>query len=281
MEIKTKFSKADMKAFEPENKVGLIATVSPEGFPHITLISTILAKDEGQITWGQFSEGNSKTNVRHNPMTGFLIMTMDKQIWRGKAKWKGSLKEGEDYEKFNKLSMWRYNTYMGIHTVHFMNLIETTVKSPLPLVKIILSSLLTKIGKKLAATSTNRIVMNYWTKNLFNRMDTLKFLSFIGKDGFPVIIPLLQCQAADSTRLVFNTVPYKDELSRLETGSDIAIFGMTLQMEDVLVRGKFSGFKKYNGIILGAVDINWVYNSMTPKAGQIYPEVKQEKVINF
>ena len=280
MKIKTEFSKEDIKAFEPENKVGLIATVSPEGLPHITLISTILAKDAGQITWGQFSEGNSKTNVKNNPKTGFLIMTMDRQIWRGKANWQGSLKEGEDYEKFNKLSMWRYNTYMGIHTVHFMDLVETTVKKTLPLVKIILSLLLTKMVKKRASNS-NKKVMNYWTKTLFNRMDTLKFLSFIGKDGFPVIIPLLQCQAADSTRLVFITVAYKDELSSLETGSDIAIFGMTLQMEDVLVRGKFSGFKKYNGIKLGAVDINWVYNSMPPKAGRIYPEVKIEKVVNF
>ncbi|MCK5200886.1 MAG: pyridoxamine 5'-phosphate oxidase family protein [Spirochaetales bacterium] len=277
---KTRFSKEDIKAFEPENKVGLIATVSPEGLPHITLISTILAKDAGQITWGQFSEGNSKTNVKNNPKTGFLIMTMDKQLWRGKAQWLGSLMEGEDYEKLNKLSMWRYNTYMGIHTVHYMDLVETTEKEPLPLSKIIISSILTMVSKK-GAASKNKTVMNSWTMSLYNKMDSLKFLSFLGKDGFPTIIPLLQCQAADSTRLVFNTVPYKDELSSLETGSDIAIFGMTLQMEDVLVRGKFSGFGRYNGIKLGIVDINWVYNSMPPKAGQIYPEVKLEKVVNF
>ncbi len=33
-----------MKQFEPEAKVGLIATVNPEGLPHITLITALQAK---------------------------------------------------------------------------------------------------------------------------------------------------------------------------------------------------------------------------------------------
>lgn len=280
MKIKNNFSQEDIEAFEPESKIGLITTVNREGLPHITLISTILPKGDNRLTWGQFTQGQSKINIINNPKTGFLIMTMDRNIWRGKAEWTHSCKEGEDYERFNSLSMWRYNSYFGIHTVHYMDLVETTVKRPLPLCKIVISSILTKISKKRAA-SNNKIVMNSWTMSLFNRLDSLKFLSLIGKDGFPVLIPLLQCQSAGSTRIVFNTAAYKDELSIIETGSNIAIFGMTLQMEDVLVRGKFKGFSRYNGIKLGVVDINWVYNSMPPKAGQIYPEVKIERVVNF
>ncbi|MCD4669180.1 MAG: pyridoxamine 5'-phosphate oxidase family protein [Actinomycetia bacterium] len=281
MDIKRKFSKEDIEAFKPENKIGLIATVSNEGMPHITLISTILAKGDGILMWGQFSQGQSKINVKSNPKTGFLIMTMDRQLWRGKARWQCCLKEGEDYEKFNKLPMWRYNSYMGIHTIHYMDLVETTVKSPLPLSKIILSSILTKISKKGASLKHDKRVMNFWTESLFNRLNSLKFLSFIGTDSYPMIIPLLQCQASDSTRIVFNPGAYRDELISLKEDSDIAIFGLTLDMEDVLVRGKFSGFNRHRGIKLGTVNINRVYNSMPPKAGWIYPEAEIKKVEDF
>lgn len=286
MESKKRFSKEDIKAFEAESKVGLVATVNREGLPHITLITTILAKGSDRLTWGQFSQGQSKIHVKDNPKTGFLIMTMDRQLWRGKAKWTHSRKEGEDYEKFNKLSMWRYNSYMGIHTIHYMDLIETTVKRPLPLGKIVISSVLTKISGKGAALGDSEPgdtekVMNSWTLSLFNRLNSLKFLSFIGKDGYPVIIPLLQCQSAGSTRVVFTTGAYRSELNNIELDSVMAVFGMTLEMEDVLVRGKFAGYKRYKGIKLGIIDIDWVYNSMPPLAGQIYPEVELKKVGNF
>ncbi len=103
----------------------------------------------------------------------------------------------------------------------------------------------------------------------------------MGDDGFPVIIPVIQCQAADSTRLAFSTSAYGDELARISKGSRVAIFGMTLQMEDVLVRGKYNGIEKHLGVSLGTVDIEWVYNSMPPIQGQIYPATQLAAVTEF
>jgi hypothetical protein len=42
-------------------------------------------------------------------------------------------------------------------------------------------------------------------------------------------------------------------------------------MESVLVRGRFSGYRRYLGLKAGSIDIDWVYNSMPPMQGQIYP----------
>jgi len=56
---------------------------------------------------------------------------------------------------------------------------------------------------------------------------------------------------------------------------------MTMGIEDVLVRGPFSGFKRYRGLPLGTVDIEWVYNSMPPCHGQIYPQVALKPVTEF
>ena len=64
-------------------------------------------------------------------------------------------------------------------------------------------------------------------------------------------------------------------------GACLAILGINLKMQSVLVRGTFQGFKKYRLATLGVLDIDWVYNSMPPSHGQIYPEVPMEAVTNF
>jgi len=277
----TVFDEKDMPEFEPEAKVGLIATINPEGQPHVTLITALQAKSPDTIIWGQFSDGKSKEHVRTNPKTAFLIMTMDRSLWRGKALWTHEKKHGEDYEMFNTKPMFRYNAYLGIHTVHYMDLKETYGRESLPLVKIILSSVITSVVKSGAKTGVKDRILKPWGQGLFNRLDAIKFISFIDHDGFPAIIPLIQCQAAGSRRLVFSPFAYKEELGAIAAGSTVAIFGMTMDMEDILVRGTFTGIGKSRGASLGAVDIEMVYNSMPPLHGQIYPEEPLTPVVNF
>ncbi|MDD5414829.1 MAG: hypothetical protein PHH96_08400, partial [Smithellaceae bacterium] len=71
------------------------------------------------------------------------------------------------------------------------------------------------------------------------------------------------------------------ELNGLQPGKTMAVFGMTMQMEDVLVRGTFNGYTRYRGVKLGTLDIDWVYNSMPPTHGQIYPPLPLKAVVNF
>ncbi|MBU1744898.1 MAG: hypothetical protein KJ649_08395 [Proteobacteria bacterium] len=281
MESFAKFDPNDMKAFEPEAKVGLIATVNPVGLPHITLITTLQAKTPSRMIWAQFSEGMSKKHVGTNPRTAFLIITLDKALWRGKARWTHLTREGEDYDMFNEKPMFRYNSYFGIHTVHYLDLVETYGKERLPLASIAIASLLTGIAQAAAGRDGGKPILKPWGEGLFNQMSSLKFISWVGEDGFPVLVPLIQCRAADSTRLVFSTAAYRRELGAIKEGASVAVFGLTVNMEDILVRGKFTGIRRYRGIRMGAVDIAWVYNSMPPASGQIYPEVAVRQVVDF
>lgn len=278
MKVLKEFTVEDMKEFEPIEKVGLIGTINEKGLPHITLITAIQAKTPGQIIWGQFTEGLSKANLRKNPSAAFLIMTPKKNLWRGKAKWTNEEKSGEDYEMFNKKPMFRYNSYFGIHTVHYMDKIEVSEKENLPVRNIILSTLKTLIAKGGAKTGEKEYILNLWTRTFFDKLSTLKFLSYVQKDGFPTIIPIIQCQAPDSRRLVFATFPYAEELNKIPRSTCVAVFGLNLNMESVLVRGIFLGCKRIRGVNLGIIDIDWVYNSMPPKPGQIYPRVNLESI---
>jgi len=277
----SQFDTADMGAFEAEAKVGLLATVDPEGLPHISLIASMQAKDPTRLIWGQFSEGRSKVHVRQNPHVGFLIMTLDRTLWRGKALWTHGETEGEDYEMYNQKPMFRYNAYFGIHTVHFMDLVETYGKEPLPLARIVMASLATKAAKDGAKSPGVERILKPWAEGLFNRLDTLKFIGYVDEQGFPAIVPVIQCQAAGSRRLAFSPLAYGDELVRIKEGMRVAVFGMTMQMEDVLVRGTFLGYNRVRLQRLGVIELEWVYNSMPPTPGQIYPPVELKPVVNF
>ncbi len=271
----------DPKEFEPEAKIGLLATIDPNGLPHISLITSMRAKTPQRLMWGQFTEGCSKRNVRSNPRAGWLVLTMDKKMWRGKALWTGDTHQGEDYELYNNTPMFRYNAYFGIHTVHYMDLVETFGRESLPMGGIVSASILTKALKGLGGGDKSRQVLKPWAQGLFNKLDALKFLGFVDSDGYPAIVPLIQCQAASSSRLAFSPMAYGDEIKGLQPGAHLAVFGLTMQMEDVLVRGVFGGYKGLGPARLGVLDIDWVYNSMPPQQGPIYPPQPLEAVTEF
>jgi hypothetical protein len=280
-DTRKEFTENEIKAFQPEEKIGLVASINPEGLPHISLITSIQAAGPSIITLGEFCKGKSKEYIQKRRNIGFLIMTLDRKVWRGKAKWTHLRKEGPEFEAYNNLPMFRYNAYFGIHTVHYLDLMETSGQEGLPLGQIIYASLLTRLAKGNLKISNQNRILKPFAESIFNRLDALKFISWISDDGFPVIIPVLQCQAADSRRVVFSSKAYRNELKKIPKGTAVAVFAMTMKMEDVLIRGTFNGFSTSRFMEVGSVDIDWVYNSMPPCHGQIYPEIPLNPVIEF
>jgi hypothetical protein len=241
-----------------------------------------MASGPGQVTLGEFSKGKSKEYLPINPDVAFFVLTMDRKIWRGRATWTHFQKEGPEYEAYNDIPMFRYNAYFGINTVHYLDLKETSGRTSLPLVRIILSTLLTRMIKgKFKTGKTAQVLKPFAERGIFNNLSALKFISWIGEDGLPRLIPVVQCQAADSGRLVFFCFPFGKELAAIPDGTPVAVFALTMVMENVLIRGKFIRKKKILGLPMAAVDIDWVYNSMPPCHGQIYPEIPLEPVTTF
>ncbi len=274
------FSTDDMKAFEPAMKIGLLATVNPQGLPHLTLIATLRACTPETVTWGQFTEGMSKQNLLENPKTAFLIMTLDKQVWRGKARWTHSEKGGPEFEWYNNIPMFRYNAYFGIHTVHFMELIGHTGKTPLPMNGIVFAAVKTMLARIVMPKQPKK-VMNPWTLAFFNKIDNLKFLAWVDEDRYPWVVPAIQTQADDGQHLLLSTSVFGDALKAIPSGAPVAVLGMSLTMEDVLMRGTFQGIRRYAGLSCARILVDWVYNPMPPAPGQIYPPLEITPVTSF
>ncbi len=272
------FSEEDIRSTRPEMKIGILATVTPEGLPHVTLLSSLMAYAPAQLCFGQFVEGMSKKHILLNPKAGFLIMDLNKNLWRGKASYTHSAKEGPEYDHYNNLPMFRYNAYFGVHTVHYMDLVGHRGKSPLPMNRIIFAAIQTRIARTLGRKAGRQPALNAWTRAFVDRIDNLKFLSYVDSDGYPAIIPAIQTQSQDAQHVLFSTSVYKDELEAIPPGIPLAVFSMALTMEDVLLRGTYQGIRRVGGVNAGVVEVEWVYNSMPPVPGQVYPPVELRPV---
>lgn len=281
MTTKTSLTVDEMKAFEPEAKIGLLATLSPQGQPHLTLITTLRAKTPTQLMWGQFSEGRSKDHVRDDPRVGFAVMNAARQLWRGKARWTHHAREGDDYTLFNHLPMFRYNSYFGIHTVHYMDLSSVSERAQISLPRLLGGTALSMLAQRWSRSAHPVPALKPWARTHLGKLTTLKYLAYVDDDGFPCIIPVVPCQPADQGRLVFVPTAYRAELAALAPGSRVAVLGLNLEMESVLLRGTFRGYRGPWPLRPGVIDIDWVYNSMPPLPGPIYPVEPLRPVTDF
>ena len=277
----TSFSEQDINDLSAAMKVGILGTVNPQGLPHLTLITTLMSSTPDTIVWGQFMEGTSKKHVLANPKTGFMVMRLDRNLWRGFADYTHADNQGKDYEFYNNTPLFRYNAYFGVHRVHYMNLLAHTGKHPLPMNRIIPAAVMTIIAKTLSRKPEKTPILNPWTQAFFNKIDNLKFLGYVNAEGYPVIIPLIQAQALDREHLIFSFGAFGDELASIPAFTPVAVFGMALTMEDVLVRGVYQGARRVAGIKCGVVQLDWAYNPMPPTPRQIFPEVPVEAVTEF
>ncbi len=277
----TTFSNEDMRAFEPAMKIGLLATVNPQGLPHLTMISTLKAASSAQVVWGQFTEGLSKEHVPANPKTGFMIMSLAREVWRGKATWTHSQSHGPDYDFYNNTPMFRYNSYFGVHTVHYMDLVGHTGRQPLPMNTIIFAAVKTMLARSLAPGRAQAQALNAWTVGFLRKLDNLKFLAYVDEDGYPLIIPVIQAQAAGRDEVIFSAGAFGDELHSIPPGASVALLGLALSMEDVLLRGEYGGLRRRAGLQCGSLRVDWVYNCMPPAPAQIYPPLPIQPVAEF
>ena len=275
------FTEQDIHDLDVELKVGLLATITPEGEPHLTMLSSIRPYAPDKLVWGQFTEGLSKSYILENPNCGFLIMSLDKQLWMGKARYTHKSKQGPEMENYNNLAMFRYNAYFGVHTAYYMDLVSQSGRMALPMGNVIFAAIKTILARTLAKKNREPKVLNPWIHGLFNKLDNLKFISYVDADGFPVVLPVIQTQALDANRVVFALGAFSQELRNIPAGVRMAVYGMSFSMETVLMRGTYSGIQSIAGIPSGVVSIDWVYNSMPPVPQQIYPPLKVEPVREF
>ena len=270
---------------QPDIMLKLISTIDDRGWPHITLISSNRAINKKQIVWGAFTEGTSKKYVKKRPKQGIFFMTaeMPFKFIQVKADFTHTTREGEDLEHFNQSQLMRYFTYVRVHTAYYNNIVAATPVRNLPLFGVVKGIVKDMIGKGGAKTKLEEKRLNVLGHKLFADLIAVRVIAYIDPtDGYPTMIPCIQLQAADHNRLVFPPSVLKDDLYKIPVNSKVAVFGMNFDFYNQVVKGTFTGFKKFRGIKFGVIEIEEIYNSTPPIVGKIYPEIETKpKVTDF
>lgn len=262
---------AAMQAFGADAKVALLATVDPDGRPHVTLITSIHARTPTELMFGQFCEGRSKDNVRRDPRAGVFVMTPDLRLWRCTALWTHAAQHGEEYELYNRKPMFRYNAYVGIHTIHYFDLVSVSPVEQASRAGLGLAALKAGCGRRLLPAHGNGRILTPWAVRHLSRAATLTFVAFVARDGFPRIVPLVPCPPLGSTRLAVFPGRRHVEMADLRPGTMLACYGLNLGMESVLVSGPVAELRRVAGMRVAVIDIDQIYNSMPPQHGVVYP----------
>ena len=277
--VRSGFTPDDVLALSPEGKIAVVCTTDSEGRPHLSMLSSLLALSANQMALGEFCVGHSKSYMQDRREVGFFIMTLDRRIWGGAARWTGLTREGPVYQQFNEKPMFRYNSYFGINTVHFFDLISLDQRGTLPLAKTA-AGVLSSLPLRLGGLAGRGEVMNSWTRKFLARPDVLKFAGFVSSDGVPRVEPVLEATSLGSGHVLVPEFPWSSALRTIQPGDPVAILGLSMNMEMVLVRGAYRPHR-FPGGGLASIAVDFVYNSMPPCHGQIYPPLPLEAVAEF
>jgi len=175
--------------------------------------------------------------------------------------------------------MFRYNAYFGVHTVYYLDLVEQSGRAALPMGRVVAASLQTMAARAVRRPAGE--AMNTWTRALLNKLGNLKFLATVDGDGYPCIVPVIQAQAAGAGEVFFAASVFGEDLKAIPRGVPAALLGMSLRMEDVLLRGEYRGLRRVAGQRCGVLQVDWVYNPMPPTPQQVYPPLPLEQVTSW
>ncbi len=256
----------DIPKFRPELMVKLLATIDEQQHPNLVLIISLEARDNETVMFGEFITGKSKRNLELNSKCATAFMTLANEFWAIKGDFTDWAYEGPDYEYYNEKPLFKNNAYTGIARVAHINVKEVFSKRNVKLQRPLLRVL--KGFKKETAPSGSTEILPAMVDKIFRGPSNLKYLAFVDADGYPLIIPTMHLLPAEGSRLIFTPADYKEDIDRIKVGTFVTTY--TLYIEELLsyqVKGTYQGLQTYQDTEVGVINIEEVYCTMPPKAG--------------
>jgi len=257
----------DLKIFDQEKTLDFIATVCEDASPHITVLSSVMQKDDRTLMFGQYCQGISKDNLLRDPKAAILAIDPRCNMGGGLLEWMERKNTGEEHELFNNIPRFRYNAVYGYAYIHLLDIVEfDAIETPSP---VALEESVEKTTKIICALpgSGREAALTYVGESLFPATLGFKLLGYIGDDGYPRLIYVPQAAVQNRNRVVFSADLYPDVYAQIPDGAKTAVLSMVPRLgASILVKGTFH-------LIPDAcsVEIERVYNPNVPASGYIYP----------
>jgi hypothetical protein len=273
-------SEINTKFMSDERKLDFYGTIGRDCRPHITVLNSLLKLDDTTLVWGQFCTGLSKMNQVQNPQVGFMLLTPDLEILRGKAEWFESKTAGTEFEMYNSIPRYRYNSYFGYSPIHYLRIVSLKEQQKMDTMHYENAKAISEKAAILIYQGSTPEAVSRFTKSYFASPKSFKVISYVDKDGYPKLLPLNQGVLTEGGRVVFS-MGQEFGCMEIPEGIVVAIYAITLDKRfSVLLKGTLNWKDTAEGRV-GLVDIDQVYNPMMPKPGYIYPRPILERTVYF
>ena len=262
-----RIAEEDIPKFRPDLMVKLLSTIDEQQHPNLVLIISLEAKDRDKVMFGEFITGKSKRNLELNSKCCTAFMTLANEYWVIKGDFTDWAYEGADYEYYSEKPLFKNNAYTGIARVAHINVKEVFSKRKVKLQRPLLR-VLKGFKKETAPSQDIPELLPAMVDKIFRGPSNLKYLAFVDADGYPLIIPTMHLLPAEGSRLIFTPADYKEDISKIQSGTFVTTY--TLYIEELLsyqVKGTYQGLQPYQDIEVGVINIEEVYCTMPPKAG--------------
>ena len=230
-----------LEALKGEMTPKFLATRSTEGVPNVVPVVSILPANDQPDTlfFGNFLLRKSIKNLEEDTHAGILVITQALQGWILKGDFLGFQRTGPYVDQQMSSSLLRYNAYTGIRNAGVMHVrsVQGTFRiSKLQVLQHYLRARLAHIGE--TALDNRGATIPLPVRQEFKKMAAVKVLTWVGEDGYPVVVPALSLQPAGAQSLIC----WKGmRLPEPPQGAPVAANILTAEAISYQVKGRWTG----------------------------------------
>ncbi|MHA1770029.1 MAG: pyridoxamine 5'-phosphate oxidase family protein [Candidatus Thorarchaeota archaeon] len=261
-----------LKVFENPK---FMITQDKNGEPNSALVMTWNVYKDDTLIYGDFMTYKTRQNIESDNRMALLVMTMNLDSWLLKADFESYHRSDDYYEFIAMTSLFRYNQYTNARAAGVAQAIWASENFRIGKLAVLSGFFKAKRQRgKVPATPTEEGNMPQNVLTRFNKMATVKVISFIDEDdGYPRAFPAFGMAAASSNALVVNR---NEEIRRgfvLKDGQRVAVSLVTMEPQVFQVKGTFREIDTKTGYI----QLDRVYVCSLPRPGERVdiPQVKR------
>lgn len=197
-----------LAALRGEMTPKFLATRSASGVPNaVPLISLRPAGDQPDLLcFGNFLLRKSIRNLKEDPRVAVLVMTTDLEGWALKGDFLGFERTGPYAEQQMSSSLLRYNAYTGVRNAGLIRILAVERAFRISRLQVAGEFALARLaalgGAGTGGKEKDGVAVPLAVRKEFGKMAAVKVLSWLGEDGYPVLIPALSLQPAGERALV-------------------------------------------------------------------------------
>jgi len=251
-----------VEALKGEMTPKFLATRNSEGIPNVVPVISILPADDKTDTlfFGNFLLRKTIQNLAQDTRLGVLVITQQLQGWMLQADFQEFQRTGTYVDQQMSSALLRYNAYTGIRNagvMHVRSLQQSFRISKLHVLKDYLLARVASMGGNVAGGDGATIPLP--VRQEFNKMAAVKVMTWVGEDGYPVVVPALSLQPAGTRSLI---VWKGMRLPEPPRGAVVAANILTPEAVSYQVKGRWTG-----GATTGIIETREFYAGGPPIPG--------------